>query len=103
MKYSVTELELLSMVECLKEFKGMLWGQWIKVYTVHKNLVQDALGLLSDHVYDWQLLLEEFGPKIVYMNWIDNTVADAISFLEYNSTEKLNDLNSLQWFSNMVS
>ena len=26
-KYSVTELELLSIVETLKEFKGMLWGQ----------------------------------------------------------------------------
>ena len=56
MKYSVTELELLSIVECLKEFKGMLWGQRIKVYTDHKNLVQDALGLSSDRVYRWQLL-----------------------------------------------
>eukprot|EP00804_Cyclotella_cryptica_P026303 CCRYP_007643-RA/>CCRYP_007643-RA protein AED:0.43 eAED:0.43 QI:0/-1/0/1/-1/1/1/0/89 len=26
-KYSVTELELLAIVETLKEFKGMLWGQ----------------------------------------------------------------------------
>ena len=26
-KYSVTELELLSIVECLKQFKSMLWGQ----------------------------------------------------------------------------
>ena len=51
MKYSGTELELLSIVECLKEFKGMLWGQRIKVYTDHKNLVQDALGLSSDRVY----------------------------------------------------
>ena len=51
MKYSVTELELLSVVECLKKFKGMLWGQRIKVYTDHKNLVQDMLGLLSDRVY----------------------------------------------------
>jgi hypothetical protein len=32
----------------LKEFKGMLWGQQIKVYTDHKNLIQDALGLISD-------------------------------------------------------
>jgi len=38
-KYSVTELELLSIVECLKEFKGMRWGQQLKVFTDHKNLV----------------------------------------------------------------
>ncbi len=50
MKYSVTKLELLSIVECLKEFKGMLWGQHIKVFTEHKNLMQEALGLTSDHV-----------------------------------------------------
>ena len=96
MKYSVTELELLSIVECLKEFKGMLWGQRIKVYTDHKNLVQDALGLLSNRVYRWRLLLEEFGPNIVYIKGIDNTVADAISCLDYNPHKNIKDLNSHQ-------
>ncbi len=47
-KYSVAEQELLAIVETLKEFKGMLWGQQIKVYTYHKNLMQDALDLTSD-------------------------------------------------------
>jgi hypothetical protein len=28
----------------------MLWGQTIKVYTDHKNLNQDALGLTSDRI-----------------------------------------------------
>eukprot|EP00804_Cyclotella_cryptica_P003289 CCRYP_010527-RA/>CCRYP_010527-RA protein AED:0.35 eAED:0.35 QI:0/0/0/1/1/1/2/0/151 len=44
-KYSVTELELLAIVETLKEFKGILWGQRLKVYTYHKNLIQDAPDL----------------------------------------------------------
>ncbi len=32
-KYSITDIELLAIVKTLKEFKGMLWGQSIKVYT----------------------------------------------------------------------
>ena len=41
------------------------------------------LGLTSDRVYRWRLLLEEFGPEIVYIKGIHNTVADAISRLDY--------------------
>eukprot|EP00804_Cyclotella_cryptica_P022398 CCRYP_020045-RA/>CCRYP_020045-RA protein AED:0.26 eAED:0.26 QI:0/0/0/1/0/0/2/0/298 len=82
-KYSVTKQELLVIVETLKEFKGMLWGQQITVYTDHKNLMQDALGLTSDRLYRWRLLLEEYGPTIVYIKGIHNTVADAISRLDY--------------------
>ncbi len=77
-KFSVTEIELLAIVETLKEFKGMMWGQDIKVYTDHKNLTRDALSLTSDRVYRWQLLLEEYAPKIIYIKEVHNTVADAI-------------------------
>jgi hypothetical protein len=90
-KYSVTEIELLAIVETLKEFKGMLWGQDIKVYTDHKNLTRDALGLTSDRVYHWWLLLEEYSPEIIYIKGIHNTVADAILQLEYDP--KLNKTN----------
>ena len=55
-KSSVTEIELLAIVETLKEFKGMLWGQDIKIYTDHKNLPRDALGLTSDRVCHWGFL-----------------------------------------------
>jgi hypothetical protein len=76
---------LLSLiVETLKKFQGMLWGQSIKVYTDHANLIKDALGMTLDHVYQWRLLLEEYGPKIVYIKGIHNTVADTISQLEYD-------------------
>jgi hypothetical protein len=50
-KYRVTKIELLAIVETLKGFKGMLWGQPIKVFTDHKNLTRDVLGLTSDRVY----------------------------------------------------
>jgi hypothetical protein len=83
-KYSITEIELLAIVETLKEFKGMLWGKSIKVYTDHANLIRDALGMTSDRVYRWRLLLEEYGPMIVNIKGIHNTVADAISRLEYD-------------------
>ncbi len=90
-KYSVTEIELLAIVETLKEFNGMRWGQDITVYTDHRNLTRDALGLTSDRVYRWRLLLEEYAPKIIYIKGIHNTVADAILPLEYDP--KLNKTN----------
>ncbi len=83
-KYSITEIELLAIFEILKDFKGMLWGQNIEVFTDHANLMRDALGSTSDQVCQWRLLLEEYGPKIVYIKGIHNTVADAILQLEYD-------------------
>ena len=88
--YSVTKIELLAIVETLKEFKGMLWGQKLKVFTDHKNLIQDALGLTSDRVYRWRLLLEEYGPEIVHIKGIHNTVADAISRLDFGPVQDEN-------------
>ncbi|KAL7479189.1 hypothetical protein ACHAW6_004933, partial [Cyclotella cf. meneghiniana] len=43
--YGMTKQELLAIVETLEEFKDMLLGQQITVYTDHKNLLQDTLGL----------------------------------------------------------
>ena len=51
--YSMTKLEQLAIVEALNEFKGMLWGQRNMVYTDHQNLIQGAVGLTSDGVYQW--------------------------------------------------
>ncbi|MCP4746749.1 MAG: hypothetical protein GY874_11510, partial [Desulfobacteraceae bacterium] len=98
-KYSITELELLSIVECLKEFKGMLWGQSLQVYTDHKNLVRDALGMTSDRVYRWRLILEEYGPKIIYIKGVDNIVANAMSCLEYYPEKNVKNLHVSQRMS----
>jgi hypothetical protein len=90
-KYTFTKLKLLAIVETLKEFKGMLWGQRLNVYIDHRNLTRDGLGLTSDRVTRWRILLEEYAPKIIYIKGIHNTVADAISRRDYNP--KVNSTN----------
>ena len=72
----------------------MLWGQRINVYTDHKNLIRDGLGSSSDRVARWRILIEEYAPEIIYIKGIHNTVADAISRLDYdpkhNTTNEYN-------------
>ena len=82
-RYTVTELELLSIVELLKEFKGMLLGHEVIVWTDHINLTRENLGESSDRVMRWKLLLNEYNLTIKYIRGVDNTVADAISRLDY--------------------
>eukprot|EP00804_Cyclotella_cryptica_P013229 CCRYP_007012-RA/>CCRYP_007012-RA protein AED:0.47 eAED:0.29 QI:0/-1/0/1/-1/1/1/0/158 len=53
--------------------------------------MQDALGLTCDRVYRWRLLLEEYGPEIVYIKGIHNTVADAISCLDFGPTKDVKE------------
>ena len=60
----------------------MLWGQTIRVYTDHKNLQANALNMASDRIYCWRLILEEYGPEIVYIKGKTNIVADTLSRLE---------------------
>jgi hypothetical protein len=38
-------------------------------------------------VYWWRFKLKEYGPEIVYIKGIHNTIADAISQLEYVSPD----------------
>jgi hypothetical protein len=57
----------------------MLWGQRLTVYTDHENLTQYGLGLTSDRITRWRILLEEYAPKIIYIKGVHNIVADAIS------------------------
>jgi hypothetical protein len=90
-KFSMIKIEFLAIVETQKDFKGMLWRQSIKVFIDQNNLTRDALGLALDRVYTLRVLLEEYTPKIMYIKGTHNTVADAISPLEYDP--KLNTTN----------
>ena len=55
--------------------------------------MQDALGLANYLVYCWQPLQEEYRSEIDYIKGINNTVADAISCLEYNPNKNVKYLH----------
>jgi transposase InsO family protein len=79
-RYTVTERELLSIVEVLKEFRNILMGQQIIVHTDHENLTYKTQN--SDRVMRWRLYIEEYSPDLQYVPGHSNVVADALSRLE---------------------
>ena len=81
LNYTTTEKELLSIVECVKEFRNILYGYEIRVFSDHKNLVHAATMSQSQRVMRWRLILKEFGPDIRHISDDKNIVADALSRL----------------------
>jgi RNase H-like domain found in reverse transcriptase len=76
-RYTTTERELLSIIETLKEYRNILLGHEIEVFTDHQNLVYKHFN--TERVMRWRLLIEEFGPKLTYIKGENNIVADALS------------------------
>ena len=84
--YTTTEKELLAIVETLREFRNILLGQKITVYTDHKNLTYKVFN--TERVMRWRLIIEEYGPTLEYVKGSHNIVADALSRLELNPSMK---------------
>jgi len=96
-RYTTTERELLAIVETLKEFKNILLGQRITVYTGHKNLISENTQI--EWVLRWRLLIEEFSPNLIYLPGHKNVVADALSRLELDSTADTQEQAMAELFS----
>jgi RNase H-like domain found in reverse transcriptase/Reverse transcriptase (RNA-dependent DNA polymerase)/Integrase zinc binding domain len=86
LNYTTTEKELLAIVETLKEFRNILLGQTIIVYTDHKNLTYKVFN--TERVMRWRLICEEFGAILHYIKGTHNVVADVLSRLHLQPPPK---------------
>ena len=80
-RYTTTEKELLSIVATCKEFRTILLGQQLVIYTDHENLTYKHFN--SNRVMRWRLFLEEYSPDIKWLKGASNLVADALSRLDF--------------------
>ena len=59
--------------------------------------MQQTLGLTSDKVYRWRLIIVEYGPEIIYIKGEMNTVEDAISRLDFTPKAETKNLDQKNW------
>ena len=84
--YTVTEKYLLIMIETLKQFRTILLGQILRIYTNNKNLKCKMLKI--DRVLIWRLILEEYDQDIKYIQVDKNILADALSKFTINRNQE---------------
>jgi hypothetical protein len=85
-RYTTTEREFLSTIDTWKEYKNILLGYPIIVFTDHKNNTFNGLKATDNVLLTcWLLLLEEYGVKFEYLQGKKNLVVDALSRLDIDS------------------
>jgi hypothetical protein len=72
--YATIDKELLCVVATLKEFRSMLLGAELHIYTHHKNLLN--VGNLSERRLCWISYVDEYGPTLHYIEGPHNVIAD---------------------------
>ena len=70
--YTISNKELIVIVECLNQFCGILFDYEINLFPYHKNLVYAATLSESQRVMLWKLILKYFGPNIKHNSGVDN-------------------------------
>ncbi len=77
--YATIDKELLCVVVTLKEFRSMLLGRELHIYTDQKNILN--VGDLSEQQLHWISYVDEYGPILHYIEGPRNVIADTFSRL----------------------
>ena len=80
LNYFTTELELLSVVHCLKKFRTCVLGRPLTIITDNKALTYiQKCQLTKSRIIRWILAIQEYDFDIIHCKGKDNIVADILS------------------------
>jgi len=95
--YTVTELEMLSIVDALNKYRHFLLGRHFIIKSDHISLL--FINSLKDsstcRLFRWMLMIQGFDFEIIYVKGSSHTVADSLSRRDYqectdSTMDKLN-------------
>ena len=66
-------------MENIKEFRNILLGHEIELFTDHKNITCETIESASQRVQRWKTLKQEFGVTLLYIKVYANIVSGAFS------------------------
>ncbi|KAG0438376.1 Transposon Tf2-8 polyprotein [Dictyocoela muelleri] len=84
MRYSNIEREFLAITKTLKNYRNILLGCELNIYTDNKNLINEKISKFS-RVYRWKIIISEYNYMLNYIQGAKNIIADFLSRLNLKS------------------